>query len=367
MSFEGKNSSLYLSVKTWARDSHGLFDYESQSVHTKAFECRCSGSLCLQNDVAKFNVSTGKGQRDPPQDPELAKVVRVGTGFALQTGVSAEMWHVVRSMSEGCPMSKNQTIKLGRVRYRVKELVDASSDPSPSSGSDTATSDEDREVEDIAEEREEAVCRVCYDGEKEKANPLISHCKCSGSVKYIHLNCMRQWLHSKVSVHTSDHAVTYQWKSLECEICRAQLPLTLKYKGSKLDLFDFSKPQSPYLILEAAATERHKSIHIIHLNEGRQSVKLGRGHDSDVRINDISVSRCHAIIVLKDGKFVIEDNNSKFGTLVEVREEIRMEHGSNTTVQIGRSLLDLEVRSSSSKLGFRELRVIPETDTVIKP
>jgi len=356
---EAKNPSLFLTIKTWVRDSHGLFDYESQSLNSKVFECRCQGSLCLQNDVAKFNVWTGKGQRDLPQDPELAKVTRAGPGFSLQSGAHEDMWQVVRYMSGGCHLSKDLVIKLGRVRYRVKEVSDGSSEP-VCSGSDTATSDEERETDEVPEEREETVCRVCYDGEKERENPLLSNCKCDGSVKYIHLECMKQWLRSKVTVQTSDVSETYHWKSLECDICKTELPLTLKYKGSKLDLFDFAKPQAPYLILEAAATERHKAVHVIHLTAGRPSVKLGRGHDSDVRINDISVSRCHAVVSLKSGKFVLEDNTSKFGTLVQVKEEVHLNPGAATTVQVGRSVIDVEVRGSSGKMSTRDLRVLSE-------
>lgn len=46
--------------------------------------------------------------------------------------------------------------------------------------------------------------------------------------------------------------------------------------------------------------------------------KLGRGHESDVRVSDISVSRCHAILKydLNDYSYYLEDNLSKFGTLV---------------------------------------------------
>ena len=43
---------------------------------------------------------------------------------------------------------------------------------------------------------------------------------------------------------------------------------------------------------------------------------MGRGHDSDIRIADISVSKCHAVIKYDNGEFYLEDNNSKFGTLV---------------------------------------------------
>lgn len=48
---------------------------------------------------------------------------------------------------------------------------------------------------------------------------------------------------------------------------------------------------------------------------------MGRGHDADVRVTDISVSRCHAYLKKSQlGFFYICDNNSKFGTLSLVRQ-----------------------------------------------
>jgi len=38
-----------------------------------------------------------------------------------------------------------------------------------------------------------------------------------------------------------------------------------------------------------------KSIHVIILDG--QKITLGRGHEADVRINDISVSRQHAVLI----------------------------------------------------------------------
>jgi pSer/pThr/pTyr-binding forkhead associated (FHA) protein len=50
---------------------------------------------------------------------------------------------------------------------------------------------------------------------------------------------------------------------------------------------------------------------------------LGRGHDADVRVTDISVSRFHALIrKSQKGYFILEDNHSKFGTLALVRSPI---------------------------------------------
>jgi len=49
-------------------------------------------------------------------------------------------------------------------------------------------------------------------------------------------------------------------------------------------------------------------------------IKIGRGHDSQVRVTDISVSRFHALIKKTSrGDYIVEDNGSKFGTLVLLR------------------------------------------------
>lgn len=51
--------------------------------------------------------------------------------------------------------------------------------------------------------------------------------------------------------------------------------------------------------------------------EVNEEVKMGRGNDADVRVHDISVSRFHCLIKkTAKGYFYIEDNHSKFGTLV---------------------------------------------------
>jgi pSer/pThr/pTyr-binding forkhead associated (FHA) protein len=54
-------------------------------------------------------------------------------------------------------------------------------------------------------------------------------------------------------------------------------------------------------------------------------IKMGRGHDADVRVTDISVSRLHAMIKKSQkGYFYVEDNNSKFGSLILVRNPIAL-------------------------------------------
>lgn len=48
-----------------------------------------------------------------------------------------------------------------------------------------------------------------------------------------------------------------------------------------------------------------------------------------MKITDISVSRCHAFIKLKNGKFYLEDHNSKFGTLALIKGEMDLSYKTN--------------------------------------
>jgi predicted component of type VI protein secretion system len=73
-------------------------------------------------------------------------------------------------------------------------------------------------------------------------------------------------------------------------------------------------------------------------------VKLGRGHDCDVRISDISVSRFHATVKLVNSNFYIEDHKSKFGTLIQVKRPVMLEITDPLTFQIGRSLIHIMIK-----------------------
>lgn len=70
------------------------------------------------------------------------------------------------------------------------------------------------------------------------------------------------------------------------------------------------------------------------------SFVLGRGHESDVRISDISVSRSHAKITFKDKTFKLEDTGSKFGTLVLAKDAVEVTN-EPVILQIGRSLFSI--------------------------
>ena len=83
-------------------------------------------------------------------------------------------------------------------------------------------------------------------------------------------------------------------------------------------------------------------------NVPQDGIKLGRGHDCEIRITDISVSRNHAMIKFLNGAFHIFDNKSKFGTLVkEERMEIAVTPDHAQAIQIGRTVVILELKKES--------------------
>lgn len=88
-----------------------------------------------------------------------------------------------------------------------------------------------------------------------------------------------------------------------------------------------------------------RMLHVITPTQNTKSVRLGRGHDSDLRINDISVSRQHAVIRFKQDGFYLQDNMSKFGTLVLVRKRLPLNVSVTKAVQVGRTVVNFQIKS----------------------
>jgi len=199
------------------------------------------------------------------------------------------------------------------------------------------------------DEHEEKKCRFCWQSGAEPENPLLGSCKCAGSVGFIHLKCLCNWLEVKRQAKNSPNFSSYYWKSFECEICKNAYPLMVKTHGRTYNLVQYEKPKGDYLVLESLSQEKNTSriIHIIRPTPSKDVFKLGRGHESDLRINDISVSRCHAKIKLENGKFMLEDNQSKFGTLVLVKQRTPLLPGYNKAVQVGRTVINFSVKATN--------------------
>ncbi len=174
-------------------------------------------------------------------------------------------------------------------------------------------------------------------------------------MKFIHFTCLKSWLNLKLVQQQNKQLRSYYWKSFECEICKTTYPcngreftrvVCIQHTGTKYYLADVQKPdKGNFILLESLIHEKNTSriVNVIMPSEEKNSFKLGRGHESDVRITDISVSRFHAWLRCTKEGYFIEDNNSKFGTLALV-PSVELNPALTRAVQVGRTAISLAVK-----------------------
>lgn len=209
-------------------------------------------------------------------------------------------------------------IKLGRVRFKIKDMqtekTAARSVENLNESVDAQFIEEAISFEAV--EDPEVQCRYCWSSESNLDNPLFAGCHCKGSTKYIHYQCLKQWLNQRMFSKVTETMQSFYWKSFECELCKT--PYHCKYSPLRLDImkingmsYNFVNYETPadknFIVLESLPFEKtsSKMIHVLSPNEEMKEFKLGRGHDSDVRVSDISVSRIHAFLAYKEGNFYL--------------------------------------------------------------
>ena len=197
------------------------------------------------------------------------------------------------------------------------------------------------------------ICRICY-GEEDPItdidNPLVQPCKCSGSLKYIHLNCLKHWLNTKTctKVDSTNNYSIFMVKQLECEICKEKFPDFVKHKDSLYEILDFKSEFENYFTIESLTLDKNNTRYIYVVNlDNNMRIKIGRGHDADLTIGDISVSRVHSILTIDNKNIYLEDNNSKFGTLILVQcHSLKLIENLPLYIQIGRTFLECQIQGS---------------------
>jgi len=112
----------------------------------------------------------------------------------------------------------------------------------------------------INENKSIQTCRICFNGKSNESDPLISPCKCSGSMSYIHFYCLKQCLNVKVIKTSTDHCVYYNLKNYECEICLAEYPKYLRIKNRMYNLIDIKSPFDDYAVLDYILYHEEKHI-----------------------------------------------------------------------------------------------------------
>jgi len=295
---------------------------------------------------------------NPGTDPLLRLVQKDGTFWvdkATPSSSCKKLWLVVRDLSTcGHRLVEGDIIKLGRFKFRVRQMVSsATGGQQPElrlddSGAYCCANPERLSVmgENGQTELSQTLCRICLLEGPAEDDPLVSPCQCKGSIEFVHLGCLRHWIKGRLNLSDAPGG-SYFFRPLACELCKAVYPTYVHAVGvDRQPLVEVPRTQPPFIVLENMVrdSQQHTSrgLHVISLAE--KVLKLGRGHESDVRIADVSISRCHATIRFHRGSFLLEDNNSKFGTLVALKKPRPLEAGSPISIQMGRTVLALTLQ-----------------------
>ena len=196
-------------------------------------------------------------------------------------------------------------------------------------------------------------CRICYGENSIKENPLISPCTCKGSMKYIHYLCLKNCINSKIESEIektlNENTITYNKKDICCDICRSQFPDYIRYNGILFNI-SFYKPKFRefimFEILQESQNEKAKYISIVSLDNKKRMINIGRSKECEFSIQEVSLSRFHSIIHRNKSELYIEDNKSKFGTLILVQNDnIEINNNIPLKLQIDRTYIKIKINT----------------------
>ncbi|CAE8635809.1 unnamed protein product [Polarella glacialis] len=353
---------------TWARDSHDLFDFEAHHLHTKTFSV-LSSMVCVRNgtDVQMMREHTSM----PVGSEPLLRLVQKDGYFWVDkvspSSSSKKLWLVVRdSPPGGHNLAEGDVMKLGRFKFKVRQFgVHPGSQPELRlDDSGAVCCPEGKGHDDLSQ----TLCRICLLEGSTEEDPLITPCQCKGSIEFVHLGCLRHWIRGRLNLAENAGGGgpgigSYFYRPLACELCKAFYPTYVSSSTSRSPLVEVPQTTPPFIVLENLVrdSQQHatRGLHVISL--GEKVLKLGRGHESDVRIADVSISRCHAMIRFQRGHFVLEDNDSKFGTLVAMKKPRLLEPGKTVSIQMGRTVICLQVQPDHGFVGSPPLLSLPSS------
>lgn len=263
---------------TWYKDSNNLFNYESSEILREQFKL-LGNSKIIRTGMTVRVVGVNK-QPDNTHARELARLALHKDNYWVYSipGANSEPLFVALrgycgdSGMPGMRIVQGDVFRLGRCSFVVRELVNGCVHTQEVSSMmkeehkvtvneidvDLVLNLDDnidkkqvhiisdiKDQEGIPEENEsmgiseskgssvklasarstEIKCRICLGDDNEDENPIIeSPCKCLGSVKYIHANCLQHWLKSKITEQKNEFCLFYRWKEFECDVCKEKYP-----------------------------------------------------------------------------------------------------------------------------------------------
>ena len=200
-------------------------------------------------------------------------------------------------------------------------------------------------------------CRICFGRDSTKENPKLKLCNCHS---YIHYNCLKYFLKQNITINENDKStvISYTCERFNCEVCEKPYPLRFQIQFDKnkepITYYLIDGLQLPedtnYMILESLTCvkekQNYKNIYVIKLTG--DDITIGRNIKNDIIDTDISISRFHSVLKFnKDTGNITLENESKFGTLVLVKNNIKLTDNKKIYFQVGRTFITAEQKNDN--------------------
>lgn len=119
-------------------------------------------------------------------------------------------------------MIQSDIIKIGRIYFKLRnvEFLSGKNDRNKS-----INSKKQKENIQIVSESQipEKLCKICLSRGESTNNPLISPCKCNGSMKFVHFECLQKWAWTKINLIRKTDVQILNLEAVKCELCLTEI------------------------------------------------------------------------------------------------------------------------------------------------
>ena len=168
-------------------------------------------------------------------------------------------------------------------------------------------------------------CKICYSTFNSLEDPLINPCKCSGSMKYIHLSCLKHWIKSKIESMNDSNAMKYSYsyshEQLFCEICSEKYPEYIKYNNKYYNI-KYNIPYKHYFLFNIIIWNNITTfVYNLDFFMSQKFISIGLSDMCDITITDVLLSDIQCVFNLKKEGIFLEDYMSKYGTYIKINKD----------------------------------------------
>ena len=232
---------------------------------------------------------------------------------------------------------QNDIIKLGYISLKFDKIF-FSSNKKDNNNSNINIIQEKNSSFSCSDNENEKFCRICFQkgfgpvqgNGNGDLDPLISVCKCSESMKYTHLSCLKNKINSNIYKNHYKYYDIYLFKNYNCEICLETFPKYIMIDNKKINLLDLDTSNyENYAICDMIKFDEKNKYNyrigflVIHFDE-ESVVKIGRKKENDIIFNDLSISGFHCELIGKNGNLFLKDVGSSYGCLKYIQNELEI-------------------------------------------